>query len=146
MNTFFKQFSCFLFIVTFSTCSKIEARDSEFFSKYAHTSRNNENYVTVPSIVQSSSPTPAPSPLTSQINNAPKPLGSEIGDMPVLPPTPVESENAYYGIYGKGCSSNQFHLETTTTTATTTPRIEVGDDEFSTEEFRMENSNELNSR
>ncbi|XP_022877231.1 protein E6-like [Olea europaea var. sylvestris] len=141
MNTFFKQFSCFLFILFF-TCSQVEARDSKFFYKYVHFSNNNnKNYVTVPSSIQSLAPTPAPAPLTSQINNAPAPLGAEIGDVLVPAPAPIESANAYYGLYGKGSSSNQFPFKTTTTTTT-----EGGDDEFSTEEFRMENFNELNSR
>ncbi|CAI9759371.1 unnamed protein product [Fraxinus pennsylvanica] len=141
MNTFFKQFSCFLFILFF-TCSQIEARDSKFFYKYVHlSSNNNKNYVTVPSTVQSSAPAPAPAPLTSQISNAPAPLGAEIGDVPTPAPAPIESDNAYYGLYGKGSSSDQFPFKTTTTTTT-----DGGDDEFSTEEFKMENLNEVNSR
>ncbi|CAA2982179.1 Hypothetical predicted protein [Olea europaea subsp. europaea] len=143
MNIFFKQFSCFLFILFF-TCSQVEARDSKFFYKYVHFSNNNnKNYVTVPSSIQSLAPTPAPAPLTSQINNTPAPLGAEIGDVPVPAPAPIETENAYYGLYGKGSSSDQFPFKTT---STTTPTTEGGDDEFSTEEFRMENFNELNSR
>ncbi|KAK6142631.1 hypothetical protein DH2020_022979 [Rehmannia glutinosa] len=92
MATFAAQLSCF-FLIVLSTCCQTEARDSKFFSKYVHLSTNTkDNYVTLPL----SSPSPAPTPITSQISSVPAsaPPGADHGYAPA--PT-VAPQAAYHG-------------------------------------------------
>lgn len=88
MATFAKQLS-FFFVVISSTCyCQIQARESKFFSKYRHLSTT--NYVTIPSTNPTlSSPSPSPSPVTSQISGIPasSPIGADSGSSPA--PAPI---------------------------------------------------------
>ncbi|KAL1562768.1 microtubule-associated protein RP/EB family member 1-like [Salvia divinorum] len=137
--------TCFLLTIL-ATCCQTQARESKFFSKYAHLATN--NFVTVPSstnlkIDVPASPTPSSAPTTSQISAVPaaSPQGPDFSPSPTTlgdkeSPSPAPTIVAYE--YSPAPSP-------TWAGESPTPAPAPFEDEEEEEaEFSPENSEELN--